>query len=301
MRREAVRSRRQFLGSAGCAIVGGSSGRCEAQEALQLSPPRLPLKIGIRVASMQMVGQLAAIRAAAGIPGIMGVELQSRAGRDNLRDWDTVREYKREASRWAMYIPSIAGVWDPGVNLGSKGAADSLLKSIRAAELLGASVVLVAFFGQQAPDMNRPESYEPVVALLRRVARHAANAGVLLGLENSLSPADNRRLVELVDHPAVRVYYDAWNMAYYGHGAEAISGIKLLGKELICMVHVKNGRRLLAEPGPIDWAAALGAFNEIGYDGWYMYETTHRNFADCVADTQRNNEFLRRHVRMPEA
>jgi len=304
MREVEISSRRQFLGSAACGALALASGKragAEAQGAAGLGPQRVPLKVGIRAASMGMVGELAVVKAAASIPGIMGVELQTTAGRQNLRDWEAVRRYKREANRWAVHIPSIAGVWDRGVSIRSREAAGNLLASIRAAELLGASVVLVAFFRDDAPDMKRPESYEPVVKLLRRVAPAAADAGVVLGLENSLSPADNKRLVDMVDHPAVRVYYDVWNMAYYGHGAEAVPGIKLLGKERICQVHVKNGRRLLAEPGPIDWAAAFQALNEIGYDGWFMYETTHSDFADCVADTRRNNEFLRRHVRMPES
>jgi hypothetical protein len=36
--------------------------------------PRIPLKLGIRAASMRMVGDLGVIRAAAGMPGISGVE-----------------------------------------------------------------------------------------------------------------------------------------------------------------------------------------------------------------------------------
>ena len=109
--------------------------------------------------------------------------------------------------------------------------------------------------------------------MLREVAPRAAEAGVILGLENSLSPADNVKLVDLVGHPAVRVYYDVHNMATYRHGDQAVPGIKLLGKERICAVHVKNGMLRIEEPGPIDWPAAFRAFNEIGYDGWYVFET----------------------------
>lgn len=41
-----------------------------------------------------------------------------------------------------------------------------------------------------------------------------ADAGVVLGLETSLSPADNRKLVDLVNHPAVQVYYDVHNFEF---------------------------------------------------------------------------------------
>jgi len=88
-------------------------------------------------------------------------------------------------------------------------------------------------------------------------------------------------------------------MAYYGHADQAIPGIKLLGQQRICMVHVKNGDKLIEEPGPIDWAAAFRAFGDVGYDGWYIYETAHRSTEDCVEDTKKNNAFLRQHARTP--
>lgn len=259
----------------------------------------LPLKLGIRAATMRMVGDLNVIRTAATIPGIRGVELQVTAGAQNLRDWDVVRRYKRESDRWDMRIPSLAGVWDKGVNISSSNAAESLQLTIKAAEMLGCGVILAAFFKENAPDMNREESYAPVVRTLQKVAPAAADAGVVVGLENSLSPADNCRLVDLVGHPAVRVYYDLYNMTTYGHGAEAVPGVKLMGRDRICAVHVKNGDHLIEEPGPLDWTAAFAAFNEIGYEGWFTYETSHKSVAACLADTPRNNAFLTKHLRTP--
>jgi hypothetical protein len=81
-----------------------------------------------------------------------------------------------------------------------------------------------------------------------------------------------------------------------GHGDQAIPGIRQLGKERICMVHVKNGNMLIEEPGPIDWPAAFRDFRQIGYQGWYVYESGHESTEDCIADTTKNNEFLRRHL-----
>ena len=57
------------------------------------SGQRVPLKIGIRAASMKMVGDFDVIKTAASIPGMMGVELQTTSGKVNLRDWDVVRRY----------------------------------------------------------------------------------------------------------------------------------------------------------------------------------------------------------------
>ena len=298
--------RRRFLRRAGGLFLGGAAAACGAPSgvaapARTVATPPLPVKIGIRAASMKMAGDFDVIKAAAGISGITGVELQVTAGSPNLRDRDAVRRYKREADRWAMRIPSLAGVWDRGVTIAKPGAAENVRLAIRAAEMLGSGVILLAFFGKEAPDMARQDSYGPIVAMLRETGPCAAEAGVTLGLENSLSPAENAKLVDLVGHPAVRVYYDLHNMATYGHGDQAIPGVKLLGTERICAVHVKNGDKRIDEPGPIDWAAAFRQFNEIGYEGWYVYETSHDSLEDCMEDTRKNNAFLRQHVRMPVA
>lgn len=259
--------------------------------------PRPPLKLGIRAATMRMAGDLNVIQTVATMPNIRGVELQMNSAGRNLRDLATVRQYKIASDRWAVRIPSIAGIWDKGVNLFSSKAGETLRESIRIAELLGSRVVLVAFFKENAPDLEREESYGPVVATLQKAALAAEAAGVILGLENSLPPSGNVKLVDLVGHAAVKVYYDIFNMSTYGHAAEAVPGIKLMGKDRICAVHVKNGDRLIEAPGPIDWRGAFQAFNEIGYEGWFTYETSHKNLEACLSDTVWNNTFLIKNLR----
>lgn len=299
-------SRRQFVKylSLGAVAVGTgwrTSSAYSAETAPAAPKNRIPLKIGHRVASMKMVGNIDVFRMAREMPGLLGVELQVIGGKFNLSVPEVLRSYKTQANRWGMMIPSVAGVWEAGASILQPAAAESsLTRAIRVAEVLGSSVVLVAFFQKQAPDMKDKSSYGPVVEVLKRTAPRAADAGITLGLENSLSPADNKKLVDLVDHPSVRVYYDPYNMVHYGHADEAIPGIKLLGKERICQVHVKNGIKCIDEPGLVDWKVALQTLNEIGYEGWYVFESDHTHQAQVVEATGKNIEFLRRYCRMPQ-
>jgi sugar phosphate isomerase/epimerase len=298
IRNEIDITRRGFFKTCATAVAAAGVAPLTALAAAPTSAPapQVPLKLGIRAATMKMVGDLSVIQTAAGMSGIRGVELQVAAGSRNLLDLDVVRQYKRESDRWDVRIPSIAGIWEKGVNISSPNAGESLRRAIRAAELLGSRVVLVAFFGENAPDMKSDQSFGPVVENLKKAAGLAGDAGVVLGLETSLSPADNVKLVDLINHPAVKIYYDLFNMSTYGHTAEAVPGVKLFGRDRICAVHVKNGNKLIEEPGPIDWPAAFAAFNEIGYDGWFTYETAHKNLAACIADTAKNNAFLRKQL-----
>ncbi|MBL8177618.1 MAG: TIM barrel protein [Bryobacterales bacterium] len=261
--------------------------------ALPLRAAAPPLKFAHRHAAMMREPDLSVFELARSIGGLQGVELQVRWKSYNLWDKPTLLATKREAFRWGVSIPSLAGIWGPGASLVAN-PEESLRRSIAAAEFLGASVVLVAAFRDRCPSMTEESSYGPVVSHLRNVAPAAADAGVVLGLETSLSPAGNRKLVDLVGHPAVQVYYDVHNFEFYQHKGQSVPGIATVGKERICAVHLKNEQKLLSEPGLVDWTAAVQALKTMQYDGWYIFETSHTSPGQCIEATQKNIEFVRR-------
>jgi len=252
-----------------------------------------PVKIGHREASMRMVGDPRVFEVVRMIPGLNGVELQIVSGKHNLLSRQTLIRYKSEAHRWGIHIPSLAGPFPPGVSVRSTDAGAHLTKAIECAAFLGASVVLVPFFRDNCPDMSKSEEYSPVVAMLREVAPRAAGSGVTLGLENSLNPAGNAQLCDLVAHPGVRIYFDLDNGEFYGHHGQIVPGIRLLGKERICQVHIKNEDRLIENEGRIPWRKALAELAAIGYDGWYVLESRHSSQQQCIDATTHNIRFIR--------
>lgn len=253
------------------------------------------LKIGHRQASMTKDAGPVVFDIAKRIPGITGVELQVQFKGATLWDPETLQVYKRGAASAGLSIPSLAGVWQSGASLVQPGPAEETIrKSIQSAEALGAKVILVAAFGNNCPKMDQEASYGPVVTMLQKVAPAAASAGVTLGMETSLSPADDKKLIDLVNRPSLKVYYDADNVERYGHKGEAVPGYEVLGKARIAQVHVKNESRLLEEPGRVDWTAALQALRRINYDGWIFFETSHPNPDQCVEATKKNIAFIKR-------
>lgn len=254
-----------------------------------------PLKIGHRQASMTKKPGPEVFEIARRIPGISGVELQVQFQKTTLWDRETLLAYKRGAADAGLLIPSLAGVWAGGASLVQPGPAEETLrKSIQAAEMLKAQVILVAAFQKNCPIMDREESYGPVVAMLRKVAGAAADAGVLLGMETSLSPADDQKLVDLVASPSVKVYYDADNVERFGHKGAGVPGYEVLGKPRIAQIHVKNEDRLLEEPGRVNWDDAFHGIRRIGYQGWLVFESSHSDPEQCVEATKKNIEFIRR-------
>jgi sugar phosphate isomerase/epimerase len=230
------------------------------------------------------------------IPGLSGVELQVLFKGASLWDRETLMTYKRAAERTGLRIPSLAGVWGPNVSILKPGPAEEhLRKAIEVAESLGAKVILAAAFEKNCPDMNDEQSYGPAVAVLRKVAPGAANAGVTLAMETSLAPSDDKKLIDLVNQPSVRVYYDLDNVERYGHTGRSIPGLEELGKQRIGQIHLKNESRLLEEPGRVDWADALKVIKRIGYDGWFVFETAHSGPEQCIEATRKNIDFIKRH------
>jgi sugar phosphate isomerase/epimerase len=228
------------------------------------------------------------------IPGITGVELQVQFQKTTLWDRDTLLTYKRGAADAGMLIPSLAGVWTGGASLVQPGPAEETLrKSIQAAEALKARVILVAAFQKNCPIMDQEDSYGPVVTMLQKVAGAAADAGVTLGMETSLSPADDKKLIDLVAKPSVKVYYDADNVERFGHKGASVPGYEVLGKSRIAQIHVKNEDQLLEEPGRVNWTGAFKAMRRIGYQGWLVFESSHSGPEQCVEATKKNIAFIR--------
>lgn len=278
-----ILSRRHFAASV---MLGPLYGGAQAQA--------MPWQIGHRQASMTNKPGPEVFQIARRIPGLSGVELQVHFQKTTLWDRETLLSYKRGADNTGMKIPSLAGVWTGGASLLQPALAEETLrKSIQAAEALGAKVILVAAFNNNCPKMDQEDSYEPVVLTLQKVAEVAAGAGVTIGLETSLSPADDKKLVDLVNRPAIKVYYDADNVERFGHKEEAITGYSVLGRQRIAMIHLKNGSRLLEEPGRVNWSLALQQIRRIGYDGWLVFETSHSGPEQCIEATKENIEFIR--------
>jgi sugar phosphate isomerase/epimerase len=275
--------RRQFLHSSMAVAFGAARGQAVTT-----------LRFGHRQANMVEEPGTGVFDLAKKIPGLSGVELQVFFKGTTLWDQPTLHRYLAAAERTGISIPSIAGVWPPGTSLLQPGAEETLRKAVHTAGLLNAKSILAACFEQNCPNMNQEESYGPVVELLQKVSGAATAAGIVIGMETSNSPADDRKLIDLVDRQSIQVYYDLDNVERYKHTKEAVPGIATL-KSRIRQVHLKNEDRLLEQPGRVDWVEAASALAAIRYSGWLMFETSHSSPQQCIEATEKNMAFITRH------
>ena len=89
-----------------------------------------------------------------------------------------------------------------------------VLDSIRLTKALDTKVLLLPFFGRWA--LQTKEEMDHTGDVLRELAPEATKAGMILGLEDTISAEDNVRIMERSRSASVMVYYDVGNSTQAG-------------------------------------------------------------------------------------
>ena len=216
--------------------------------------------------------------------GLDGLEISAGSPEDTLAIADPVlrASYKEKMASTGVVVSSVAmGLLNNAPLATDPRGPAWLEQTIEATQDLGAKVILLAFFGdgdltQKAGLFGRGklnmEAVDTVVERLKAAAPKAREAGVILGIENTLNAEENIMILDRIGDPAVLVYYDVGNSTYNGYDIAA--EIRLLGDK-ICQIHFKDGGFLLGK-GKVDMDAAAAAIKDIGYEGWFVLETAAR-------------------------
>jgi L-ribulose-5-phosphate 3-epimerase len=162
-----------------------------------------------------------------------------------------------------------------------------VLDSIRLTKALETKVLLLPFFGRWA--LETKDEMDHVGDALRDLAPEAAKAGVILGVENTISAEDNARIMERSRSANVLVYYDVGNSTKGGF--DPVKEIRWLGKDRICQIHLKDNPHYLGE-GNIQFAPIMQAIRDIGFAGFANLETDAPS-KDLNVDMRRNLAYIR--------
>jgi L-ribulose-5-phosphate 3-epimerase len=162
-----------------------------------------------------------------------------------------------------------------------------VLDSIRLTKALDTKVLLLPFFSRWALQTKAEMDY--VGDALRDLAPEAAKAGVILGLENTISAEDNVRIMERSRSGSVLVYYDVGNSTEAGF--DPVKEIRWLGKDRICQFHLKDNPHYLGE-GSIRFGPIMRAIREIQFSGYANLETDVPP-KQLDADLRRNLAYIR--------
>jgi L-ribulose-5-phosphate 3-epimerase len=209
------------------------------------------------------------VAARAGLAGVQ-VSLNTRDGALVLGQPAARQAFLEASKRSGVAIASFAiGELNDTALKSDPRAEKWLEEGIAIAQDMGIPIILVPFFGN-GDIKDDPAGTAVVVGALRRLAPKAEKAGVILGLENQLSAAENIKIIESIGSCAVRVYYDVANSQ--ANGYDVVREIHLL-RGLICEIHAKDIKDLYGK-GSMDFPAVRRAMDDIGYQGWLIIEGT---------------------------
>ena len=270
--------------------MGGSLLATSAWQAIAADPKRT-FKIGACDWSIRNRGDVAAMKMAKDI-GIDGVEVSFGKPGDtyDLREAENRKKYQAEAKKNSVEICSLAmGILNQIPYATSSDAEQWVLDCIEVMPKLNQKVVLLAFFAN-GDLKGKPDMQEAAIARLKKAAPKAEEAGVILGIESYLNADEHMRILDAVDSPAVKVYYDVANMNKMGY--DVYKEIRQLGRDRICQIHCKENGYLLGK-GLIDFKRVKEALDDIGWHGWLVIEGAVPKGGEMFDSYVKNQKYLR--------
>lgn len=228
--------------------------------------------------------------------GLEGVEISAGGAAETLEIGkpETWKKHQEQMQSTGLVISSIMmGLFNQYPLASDPRGPAWLDQTIEGAKNIGAGVILVAFFGKGSllDDGRKVKKadVDVVVERLKAAAPKAEKAKVILGIENTLCAKDNAEILDRIGSPAVKIYYDSFNLS--GMGYDVCQEIRFL-KDRVCQHHFKNGPAFL-EDGKVKFGPVAEAIKEVGYQGWVVLETSNPT-KDRIADQKRNAEYVRK-------
>jgi sugar phosphate isomerase/epimerase len=276
-------SRREFL-AAGAGVAAALL--ADARSARAAGPARF--KIGATDWNLHLEGDPSCVALAKelGFDGVQ-ISLSNRNGKDWVGD-EVLDQFVAESKRLELPLASVClNILHKNYLKSDPKGPQRVADAIPMAKRVGVQVILLPFFGPGA--LKTVEEMDHVGDILKEIAPDAQKAGVILGLEDTISARQNARIMDRTQSSAVLTYYDVGNSTQ--NGFSVVEEIRWLGVERICEVHLKDNPHYLGE-GTIDFPAIVNALTDIGYARWAQLETDTPK--DVKADMTKNLAYIRK-------
>lgn len=209
--------------------------------------------------------------------GFDGVQMDMGLGslQRDLRRPGFAAAYAAAWKREGLQVSSLAlNNLDAHDEAAAAQAEQNCLQAMEAAVCLKAPVLMIPCFGPSG--METEADFARIADLLRRVCIRAGEYDLVVSSENSLSGEDNLRLLEAVDRPNFRIYFDTANPLMM-RGLDGLAMLEMLLPH-ICEVHIKDFRRnkewenVCLGQGDCRARQALELLRSRDYQGWLVVE-----------------------------
>lgn len=158
----------------------------------------------------------------------------------------------------------------------SKQTVELFKRYIRKANSIGIKIFVIHSSGEPIEEAEREDRIECAKSSLKELAEYAAEMGCIIAVEDlprSCLGNCSKEILELISvHKDLRVCFDTNHLLN-----EDISDfIRNVGDRIIT-THISdydfiNERHWLPGEGGIDWKSLVSSLEEIGYNGYWLYE-----------------------------
>ncbi len=131
-----------------------------------------------------------------------------------------------------------------------------------------------------------------VVDTMKQIAPIAQKAQLVLGIEIPLDAQGQKKLIDDIASPAIKAYYHTGNMLENGY--DLYEGLRILGKDRICQIHLSGPDKQWLEEGPIDVPKVKSILDEIGWSGWLVLERSRREGKSVKENFSINASYLKK-------
>lgn len=121
-------------------------------------------------------------------------------------------------------------------------------------------------------DLNKfPEKRTELVQRLKVVGKMAENAGVVIGIQTSLSAKEEVKLLREIGSPGVKIYFKFQNALESGR--DLYKELRILGKDRICQIHCTDTDGVtLPNNERLNMKRVKKELDKMGWCGWLVVE-----------------------------
>jgi L-ribulose-5-phosphate 3-epimerase len=183
----------------------------------------------------------------------------------------TRQQFLDKAKELGVEIPSLAMTGFFAQSFAERPTVSRMIQDcIDTMKLMNVKIAFLPL-GVKGDLVKNPELRPAIVERLKVAGKQAEQAGVIIGVETSLSAAEDVRLLGDVGSPAIKIYFNFANAAK--NGRDIASELRTLGKDSICQIHATNEDGVWLENDPkLDLPKIKQALDEIGWNGWLVVE-----------------------------
>jgi len=212
--------------------------------------------------------------------------LGKRDSFDNkLRDPHFQQLFKEKAKEFNIEVPSIAmsGFYAQSF-VERDNYIDLIQDCLNTMEIMGAKVAFLPL-GVQGDLIKKPELRPELVKRLKVIGALAEKAGAIIGIETSLDAKSDVILLEEINSPAIKIYFNFQNPLEAGR--DLYDELRILGKDRICQIHCTDTDGVtLPDNKRLDMHKVKSTLDDMGWSGWLVVERSRDK--EHVRDVKKN-------------